>query len=135
MGARVVPEALRARGVSVKTYAELYPTDDAVPDAVWTPEVTRRGWVILTKDKSIRKNPAEIAAVRASQARYVCLAAGGLTGDQQAECLSHHWRTIEGVLHARRAPVLITVTRAAVLWLDGTDWREAKRKRERGGGR
>jgi len=44
-----------------------------------------------------------------------------------------HWRTIEGVLLTRRAPVIVTVMKTGVQWLDGTTWRTAKHKRERGG--
>jgi len=55
-----------------------------------------------------------------------------MTGEEQAACLLEHRRSIEGVLHARRAPVIITVMRTGVQWFDGTHWREAKRKRQRG---
>lgn len=130
-GARIVPAKLRDGGIKIRTYAELYPDDPAVPDAVWIPEVTARGWVILTKDKEIRRNPEEIAAIRRASARYVCLSAKGMSGEQQADCLLGHWRTLEGVVDTRKPPLLVTVTRADVRWLDGTDWRVAKARRAR----
>ena len=113
----------------LRTYADLYPTDDAVPDVVWIPEVTQRGWVILTKDREIRRNPEELAALRAAGARYVCLSAQGMRGEQQAACLIRHWKTVEGVVQTRKPPVISTITRSGVQWFDGQIWRPVKSKR------
>jgi hypothetical protein len=131
LGGHVVPDGLRAAGVAIRTYAELYPHDTEVPDATWIPEVTARGWVILTKDENIARNPAEIAALRRAQAIYVCLAAKGMTAPQQVECLLVHWRTIEGVVDTRKPPVLVKVTRNEVRCLDGDEWRPVKHKKPR----
>ena len=100
-----------------------------MPDHVWIPEVTARGWIILTKDKRIRYSPVEIRAIQEANARYVCLSAGNLRGDEQAQCLLQHWKTIDSVVASKRAPLIVTVTRLQVQWLDGQTWRVAKRKR------
>lgn len=131
LGARIVPAALRAHGVDVRTYGQLYPSNDDVADVIWIPEVTRRGWVILTKDREIRRNPAELSVLRAANARYVCLSAKNMTGEQQAECLIQHWRTVESVVIHKPAPLIVAINRGGVQWLDGTDWRVARTKRER----
>ena len=81
LGKDTVPAALRAAGVSVTTYEDLYPGDTTIEDQIWIPEVTARGWVILTKDKNIRRAPVEIEALRNANARYVCLTAGNMRGD------------------------------------------------------
>jgi PIN like domain len=129
LGGDIVPGALRSAGVEVRTYAELYPSDSKVPDHVWIPEVAERGWVILTKDKKIRRLPIEIEALRRAQARYICLSATNMRGDEQAACLLHHWKTIASVVASKPAPLIATVTRTHVQWLDGDKWRVAKRKR------
>jgi hypothetical protein len=129
LGTNIVPEALRAIGVRVETYQALYPTDTRVPDHVWIPEVAGRGWVILTKDKRIRHSPVEIEALRNAGARYVCLGAANMNGKEQAECLVEHWKTIDSVVASKRAPLIVSVTRGHVQWLDGRVWRVAKRKR------
>lgn len=128
LGKDIVPAALRAAGVSVTTYADLYPGDATVADHIWIPEVTARGWVILTKDKNIRRAPIEIAALRNANARYVCLSAGNMRGDEQAACLVHHWKTIDSVVLHKPVPLIVSVTRTHVQWLDGDTWRVAKRK-------
>ena len=111
------------------TYEDLYPGDTTIEDQIWIPEVTARGWVILTKDKNIRRAPVEIEALRNADARYVCLTAGNMRGDEQAACLVQHWKTIDSVVHYKPVPLIASVTRTHVQWLDGDTWRVAKRKR------
>lgn len=129
LGKDIVTTALRAAGVKVTTYADLYPNDPMVEDHVWIPEVSARGWVILTKDKNIRRSPIEIEALRNANSRYVCLSAGNMRGDEQAACLVQHWKTIDSVVIHKPVPLIVSVTRYHVQWLDGEKWRVAKRKR------
>ena len=129
LGTKLVPDALRAHGVSIETYDDLYPTDPRVPDEQWIVDVTARGWIIVTKDKNIRRAPAELAALHRAEARYVCLSAAGMRGPDQAACLVHHWKTIDGLVGHRSPPLIVTVTRTRVQWLDGTTWRKCKHKR------
>lgn len=131
LGADEVPAALSRIGVVVERYVDTYPTNPRVDDVVWIREVTARGLVIVTKDKNIRRDPAERAVLEAVGARYVCLATAKLTGPQQAECLVSNWRTIEGVVRTRAAPLLVSVTLEGVAWYDGSTWRRVKHKRLR----
>lgn len=48
-------------------------TDRGAPDTVWIPEVAGLGWLIVTRDRRIQERTAEIAAVRANDARMVAL--------------------------------------------------------------
>ena len=48
-------------------------TSPAVKDSEWIPEVARRGWLILTRDRHIQEHRLEIAAVRDHGARMVVL--------------------------------------------------------------
>ena len=127
----MVPDALRAAGIAIRTYADLYPKDDEVADSKWIPDVTARGWIILTKDEAISRNPAEVSVLRRAKAIYVCFAAKGMTAPAQVECLLKHWRTIEGVVASRKPPVIVKVTRTEVRWHDGSEWRPVKHKKRR----
>jgi hypothetical protein len=129
LGSEIVPAALAAAGIQVRRYVDVYPDDPAVPDAVWIPEIAQRGWIAVTKDNEIRRNPVELAALHRARARHVFLGARKLTGEEQAACLVEHWKTIESVVAHKAAPLLVLVTRQAVQWLDGERWRIAKRKR------
>lgn len=131
---RELPNAIEALGAEVRRYVDLFPNDPTVDDVDWIPRVTARGWVIVTKDKNIRRDSNERAVLIAARARYVCLASANMTGKQQVETLTGHWRTIDGVVRTRAAPLLVSVTRDGVVWWDGEAWRAVKRKPPRGGG-
>jgi hypothetical protein len=79
LGSEIVPGALRAAGIEVRRYVDVYPDDPRVPDAIWIPEIARRGWIALTKDHEIHRNPVEIEALHRAGARHVFLAARKLT--------------------------------------------------------
>lgn len=53
-------------------------------DVDWLPQVGARGWVLITKDKSIRKREIELRALRESGVRAFVLTAGGLKGEERA---------------------------------------------------
>jgi len=70
-------------------------TSPATLDREWIPEVARRGWLILTRDRHIRDHRAEIEAVRANSAKMVTLAADEARGTwEQLEVLMCRWRAI-----------------------------------------
>ena len=55
-----------------------------VSDPEWLPEAGRNGWIVLTKDKAIRRRPNEMMALMNSGVRAFVLAAGEITGADQA---------------------------------------------------
>ena len=59
--------------------------DSGTPDEEWLPEVGRRGWVLLTKDKNIRKHASELRALQNARVVTFVITAGGLSGVRQAE--------------------------------------------------
>jgi hypothetical protein len=65
IGRYVVAEALRAAGARIEVHLDHFPGDK--PDAEWIPEVGGRGWVLITKDQEIRRNPLERGAYEAAK--------------------------------------------------------------------
>ncbi len=65
--------------------ADVYPGLDDLDDEVWIPDATTRGWVLLTKDKAIRRRKKEHEAVRRARARMFCIASGNLKSLAMAE--------------------------------------------------
>lgn len=55
---------LRALDVDARALREEFPRN--TDDVDWLPEIGRRGWVLITHDRSIRTRPAEARALRAS---------------------------------------------------------------------
>jgi PIN like domain len=100
LGSQIVPARLRAEGLIVHTTAEVYPDREDVDDDIWIPECTDEGWVLLTKDKAIRRNQAEKEAVQRSAARMFCIPSGNMTGPEMAERLARNRHRI--IQHARK---------------------------------
>jgi hypothetical protein len=89
-------------------------TDRATPDAIWIPEVTQRGWLIVTRDSRIQQNRAEVAAVRETEARMVALSGKDAgTVWNQLEILLARWRMIEALL-ATPGPFVQRVSRSGM---------------------
>jgi len=63
LGTKIVVD-LRAAGFHVEEHSAHFAND--APDVEWLGEAGRRGWVVLTKDKAVRRNALELAAILAS---------------------------------------------------------------------
>jgi hypothetical protein len=85
-----------------------------VRDSEWIPQVARRGWLILTRDRQIREHRLEIAAVVEHNARMVALTgADARSVFEQLEVVMCRWRDIERCL-SEPAPFIYAATRTAL---------------------
>lgn len=82
LGRKVVAQALRAAGEKVELMEDHF--DKTADDAVWVPEVGRRGWIILTKDRALRHNSLELIALLKSNTHSFILTSADQTGEQMA---------------------------------------------------
>lgn len=90
-------------------------TSPAVLDPIWIPAVAAQGWVIVTRDRAIQGNRAEINAVRDHGAKMVNLASADATNTwAQLEVLMSRWRDIEP-LPDRPGPFIYIASRTATL--------------------
>jgi len=87
-------------------------------DEVWLPEVARREWVILTKDKAIRRRPMEKRALIASGARTFVLTSGNMRGEEMAEILLKHLRRMERLARSTLPPFVAAITKTGVRVLE-----------------
>jgi len=85
MGRYVVPEAIRAAGVRAEVHRDHFQA--GTPDSEWIEEVTKRGWVIVGKDKGHRFEPLEMLAIQRSGARLFTLASGKRSGPENAQAI------------------------------------------------
>lgn len=109
---RVVVRALQDAGANLHLHSKHF--DDDEDDQVWLSEVARRGWVVLTKDKRIRRRPIEKQALVASGARAFVLSSGNMRGQEMADVLVANLRRIERVVLDTDPPFVAVVTRTAV---------------------
>lgn len=76
-------EALRAAGATVELHRDHFAPD--APDVEWLTEAGRRGWVVLTKDDAIRRNPLERRALLAANVRAFILTSQSMSGPDMAD--------------------------------------------------
>jgi predicted nuclease of predicted toxin-antitoxin system len=82
LGGKLVAEALHAAGANVVVHDEVF--EQNAKDVEWLAEAGRRGWIVLTKDAAIRRNPHERAMFHAAQVRVFTLARRNLIGAEMA---------------------------------------------------
>ncbi len=92
LGRHLVPGALRDAGLTVRTMVEEFgEREQSVSDVEWLNHAGQQGWVVLTKDRRIRRRPAERQVILDSGVRAFVLSRGDLTGQQQAERFVATW--------------------------------------------
>jgi hypothetical protein len=92
--------ALDKAGVKYEKHASHFKAGEF--DSVWLPKVCQEEWIILTKDKGIRYNQLEIAAVLQFKGREFFFRSGNWSGAQMAEILSKALRKM--VLLTKKTP-------------------------------
>src|SRR6267378_1525305 len=90
--------------------------------AMWLSEAGRRGWVVLTKDKAIRRNALEHAAIIAAEVVCFSLGHGNLKSEQMAQAFIAARSRMEKALRRYDPPMTASVTstgHVSVLMTDG----------------
>lgn len=65
------PDYLRGHGLTVHAHDDHF--SQLAADEAWIPEVAARGWIILSPDLRVMRNPVELAAIMRSGASFLCL--------------------------------------------------------------
>jgi hypothetical protein len=109
LGTGDVCTVLRAAGATIVQHDDAF--GQSTHDVDWLPQVGQRRWVLLTKDKRIRRNQAEVTALMNAGVAAFVLISGNLTGRQQGEAFAKALRRMRGMLRAHQVPFVATVTR------------------------
>ena len=72
-------------GVSAIIHDAVFASD--TPDEEWLTRAGREGWIVLTKDKWIRKRPIERQALVAAGVRAFVFTGGNMSGVEMAESI------------------------------------------------
>jgi hypothetical protein len=94
--------ALRGAGARVEAHDDHFAQNE--PDESWIPAVAGRGWVILTKDKNIRRRAGEREALVTASARIITLTSGNMSGAVMAALLVQHLADMEQLALSQPAP-------------------------------
>jgi hypothetical protein len=76
---------MQERGPTVRHAGEAFP--GATVDEIWLTECGARNWIVLMRDKHVRRRPLELSALRnANVAAFVCTA-GQATAENTADAV------------------------------------------------
>jgi predicted nuclease of predicted toxin-antitoxin system len=118
LGSRQIAERLRAASARVEVLADHFADD--CPDAEWLDVVGRLGWLVLTKDKKIRRRRAELAAMQRAKVGVFLLTAGNRTGAEMADVLCDHLERMSELAKTQSRPFLALVRAHGVeVWKGG----------------
>lgn len=79
-------------------------------DTEWLPKVGARGWILITKDKNIRKRQIELRALREAAVKVFVLTAANVNGEDQARILKEALPAMLRLLKRRSARFVARVT-------------------------
>ena len=109
MGNKIVPKILKDAGFLVEVHSDHF-TDNA-PDTVWLTKVGKWDWVVLSKDKLIRKHRLEREALLKAKVAAFILTSGKLTGEEMGQVFIRARNRMLKFLSEHPKPFIATVTR------------------------
>ena len=118
MGTTVVAAALRNAGVRVEIHLDHFAQD--AEDEVWLPIVGKRGWLVITKDKGIRRRPAEVAKHLQFGVRSFALTSGNMRGDEMAQAILAALPSMRKLIEKTPAPFVATISASGSVTLLAT---------------
>src|SRR2546426_8606266 len=109
LGKKIVAEALRAVGATVKVHDDHFAPDAA--DEIWLSAVGGKGWIVLTKDERIRFRTIEREALMNAKVRAFVLTAGNMDGATMAQVLVKALPKITKICAKHVPPFIATVSK------------------------
>lgn len=109
LGKVKVASALRLAGIEVKIHDDFFPPD--AQDKDWIAEVSRKGWIILTKDKRIRNRAPEFKALVEGKACAFVLTSGNLRGEEMAAIFSKAVKGMARLAARNSRPFIAALTK------------------------
>ena len=110
MGGKLIAGRLRDLGAQIEILADHFPTE--TPDVEWLKAAGDKGWVVLSKDRRIRRDSVERAALKSAGVRAFFLTQQGLTGDEMAEIFANALTGMVSRAHSQPAPFIYTLSRS-----------------------
>lgn len=80
------------------------------PDEEWLTRAGQESWIVLTKDKLIRKRPIEREALVAADVRAFVFTGGNMSGLEMAESIVAAIPRMLRILETTRSPFIARIT-------------------------
>jgi hypothetical protein len=97
------------RNIRFVALHDRFPID--VSDEEWLGVASDEGWIVLSRDKRIRRKPNELAALRASKVVLFTLVAGNATAADTAHIVGEALPRMFALAKGAKRPVLFAIYR------------------------
>lgn len=108
LGGGLLAAALRAKDQTVILCRERFP--EGTEDQEWLTVAGAERWVVLTKDKHIRRRELELQALVLARVRAFVLTSGDLTGSEQAALFVRLIPKMSRISRSTQGPLVAAVT-------------------------
>lgn len=98
------------RKAAIRAHLQSETFGTGTQDVDWLPHVGANGWILITKDKNIRKRPLELRALRESGVRAFVLTSGNLSGSAQADVFREALAAMLRLIRRKVPPFVARVT-------------------------
>ena len=115
LGGKKVSSVLREAGFHVEIHQDHFPRGTA--DEEWLPEIGRRGWILLTQDKSIRYRKNEQRALIENDVQAFFVSAKSLRGEEIGALIVQMKPRIFRILKKNKPPFIAMLNRHTVILL------------------
>lgn len=105
---RELADALQQRGRLVHMHNQVFP--DRTPDRIWIPDVARRGWIIVTRDRRLQNRHLEFMAFLRAKARVLWFKGDKASGTDIKEGFLKALPSIDALVARLDPPYIIKVT-------------------------
>ena len=106
-------ELLRANGLTIEVHKDHFNSD--AEDTLWIPEVGKRGWAIITKDKRVRSRQIEIVALLQSGQPTFVLTSGAMSASDNAKSIMAAMPQMIACINKYPPPFVAQITAAGAL--------------------
>lgn len=107
---RLLGEALDKLGAPYIAHHQRFAP--GAPDEEWLEVAGREGWIVITRDKHIRRRPAELDAFRTHQVIVFVLAGGNASAAETADLVTRLYGKILKLANQAKPPAMYSVTRS-----------------------
>jgi predicted nuclease of predicted toxin-antitoxin system len=118
LGEKIVPNALIEFGLNIEHHSTHFKQD--APDIEWLSVCGENNWVVLAKDKNIKKNPLEQRVLLNSGIAAFFLTSGEFKGEEMAQAIIKSLKRISNLIQSQRKPFIarINLNGTVKLWID-----------------
>lgn len=104
---------LRDAGATIHLHDDYF--EQNVEDEVWLAVVGKRGWIVLTKDKWIRRRPIERDALLNADLKVFCFMSGSIPFSEMAEAVAKALPTIKKIAESTLPPFIAGIYKDATV--------------------